>query len=295
MGLTCFPVCATCKVAGPPIGDFGYLGHPSISTKLPTEKDGDDIIPFGYAYTRFVDIGILTDELEATAEFLRQHQSHRLLLYADGFDPSVEDADELDRAIDNDGDEPLGYQDFEARARNGFVIGQYVVSCRCGKELAVEPTILRPLPDVRWTSTLLERLRELLNIDETYRLTEPLIDPSARGEQAPLRQIEQFVSRHLSHGVTSRVVPVTDATPSKPVASPAPAPGTAAPSLRPLPASDADLQATWRFWVFVVGGVLFVISGLYPAFEQGRPNWTPLAIGVLFLAWAAFLRTKRSR
>jgi hypothetical protein len=280
MGMTCLVVCATCPAVGPPIGDFGYLGRPSMdTTPAPGDAegpaDGDDLAPFGFFYQTLHDVGINTDELEAMADFLRKHQGHRLSTAIDAeFSPPVDD--DVVEALKDWGDEqPLGYKETEARVRGGFLIGEYTLECRCGQTLSTQPTILCPLSEVLWTPPLLERFRQMfVNWDvSSYHLTEPLIAPSTEAD-APLCLIEAFVSRHVSHGVTARILRSNlDSTPDAPV--PAIEEG--------WPVDEPATRPDRMQWVLMGGGVLAIVAGLWPLLSGGEFNVGFVGLGALML------------
>jgi len=240
--------------------------------------DEDDLAPFGFFYQTLHDVGINTDELEAMADFLRKHQGHHLSTAVDGeFSPPVDDADAVEALMDagDEEREPLGYKETEDRARGGFLIGQYTLECRCGQTLSTQPTILRPLSEVLWTPQLLERFRQMfVNWDvSSYHLTEPLITPSMEAD-APLRQIEAFVSRHVSHGVTARVLRSSlDSAPDARV----PAVEEGRPVDEPVTRPDR-MQ-----WVLMGGGVLAIAAGLWPLLSGGDFNVGFVALGALML------------
>jgi len=80
MGLTCITVCLQCRVSGPPIGDYGVLGYPSLD-----RQRGDHSIPnFGSLYAGFTAIHLRTWPIESYRVFLEAHAGHQMDVFADG-------------------------------------------------------------------------------------------------------------------------------------------------------------------------------------------------------------------
>jgi hypothetical protein len=209
-------VCLDCRALAPEIGDGGVIGWPSMDERPVESSDNNwDTFgyPFGYIRKTFLDMGICQDQMERFADFLRQHERHKLATGGDGqFDDPDEQAiaDEAREAEFNtefDGDELIP-TNLDSRARNGFIVGHYAVRCSCGATLvAEEPTALRPLPPVTWTADLLERLRDLFEFELSfYRVGDPLLNPNRRTPPSALKQVEWFVAGHLEHGVTGQVI-----------------------------------------------------------------------------------------
>jgi hypothetical protein len=88
MSVACVLVCLDCRAVAPPVGDYGFIGWPSMDEQ-PTAPSGEawewaEFLPFGCIFKTFADVGIATDELEQFAEFLRHHDGHRFGIAADG-------------------------------------------------------------------------------------------------------------------------------------------------------------------------------------------------------------------
>jgi hypothetical protein len=217
MSESCTIVCLDCRKAGPSIGDYGFLGWPSMDER-PTEPADEQwewlARPFGYIRRVFLDMGICTDELEHFAAFMRQHDGHYLGIASEGrLQHDDDNGQEIVSAIERSHqiEQPLSYKELQERAVDGFVVGKYSLQCSCGaSHLAAPSTILKPLPETLWTPNVLARLRDLLTLEtDFWRTTDPLLDPGEAGGQplSDLRQIEAFVTAHLRHGVLARVVP----------------------------------------------------------------------------------------
>jgi len=214
-------VCLDCAAAMPPMGDYGFLGWPSMDDKpTPTEADGWDwaeFVPFGFLRKTFAEIGISTDEIEQVAEFLRQHNGHRFGISADGqLQDDSGDDEEGQAAVDRVEEEggvptPLSYTPRPERAGGRFVLGHYRLACKCGATYeSPHADVVRPLPEIVWTPRLLELLKtQILEADccNFWRLTSDLLDPDAGAIDTapPLRAIAAFVSEHMQHGVTAAI------------------------------------------------------------------------------------------
>ena len=311
MSVTYRVVCATCPAIGPVIGDFGYLGRPSMRTTVPSEDeepdyyDDDERVPFGFFYQRLNEAGISTDELEAMAGFLRTHEGHLLSTSVDDsdFTPEIGNPDAV-TALMNAADpeqEPLGYKELDARVRGDFQICQYTVDCACGEELKTEPTILRPLGEVRWTPQLLERFREMFRYSDesANRLTEPLIDPEPRDEGSPLPQIAAFVAAHVNHGVTARAVPSSaDAAavmPRRVVNAPSPTPAPAPPAPAPSPPARTLPPNYWLMTGLLITGLILTGWGFFQIVVQHtRLGFLWMLIGGVLVGRASAI-AKRNR
>ena len=70
MGVTYAVMCLDCGDEGPEVGDFGYIGYPSLD-----KKKGKRHIPnFGYIYSGLRTLGLLTPGVEEMREFLEKHR-----------------------------------------------------------------------------------------------------------------------------------------------------------------------------------------------------------------------------
>jgi HEAT repeat protein len=79
MGLTFTSVCTKCGVEAPEVGDFGYIGSPSLDDR----KRRGDLQTFGFIYAGLAAIGALTEEIEAFKAFLDEHGHHAIRQYND--------------------------------------------------------------------------------------------------------------------------------------------------------------------------------------------------------------------
>jgi hypothetical protein len=80
MSIVFSTVCLDCGVFAPEVGDFGYIGYPSLDTSR-----GPDCKPpnFGYLYEAFAGIQLVTWHLDLLHGFFRSHAGHRLHTFAD--------------------------------------------------------------------------------------------------------------------------------------------------------------------------------------------------------------------
>ncbi len=100
MGVTYAVMCLDCGDEGPEVGDFGYIGYPSLD-----KKKGKRHIPnFGYIYSGLRTLGLLTPGVEEMREFLEKHRVHTMDLACEGESMFEDDQDE-DADEDLDGDE----------------------------------------------------------------------------------------------------------------------------------------------------------------------------------------------
>ncbi len=104
MGVLFGAICLDCLEEGPEVGDFGFIGYPSISTDeeaCPSKWDKDSTSPweknFGFIYIGLEAFKMLTFEVEAFQAFLVKHQGHRIYKFCDHaaeFPPEINNEDE---------------------------------------------------------------------------------------------------------------------------------------------------------------------------------------------------------
>lgn len=152
MGVTYGVMCLDCGDEGPEVGDFGYIGYPSLD-----EEKGKRYIPnFGYIYSGLRTLGLLTPGVEEMREFLERHRAHTMDLACEGEsmfededldEDAGEDDDDLDDDLDDDDDvedldEDLEDEDFDEdeeeaprspsaskRGQAKFITAQFTASC----------------------------------------------------------------------------------------------------------------------------------------------------------------------
>lgn len=107
MGVTYGVMCLDCGDEGPEVGDFGYIGYPSLD-----EEKGKRYVPnFGYIYRGLRTLGLLTPGVEEMREFLEKHRAHTMDLACEGesmFEDEDEDEDDLDDAGEGEHDDDSG-------------------------------------------------------------------------------------------------------------------------------------------------------------------------------------------
>jgi HEAT repeat protein len=195
LGVTYTTVCTRCRVEGPPVGDFGFIGAPSLETK-PSKKG---IHPFGYLYAGFAALGLLTEEIEAFKAFLEAHHGHPLHQYDDAGDEEIGEEED-----DEDGAESVSAS--KATRKFTFKKGKFVeafheLACeKCGAvyrgSSSEKLRPFEPMPLTRERVTLFETNCGDIE-SHTYRVGGfPFedIDPIAR-----------FLRKHSGHAVVVRL------------------------------------------------------------------------------------------
>jgi len=85
MGLTVNTYCKRCRVAAPEIGDYGFIGSPTLG---PRPRGG--LTPFGEIYAGLAALRLVTPELDAFKAFLDAHRRHRIVQASDDDDADEE-------------------------------------------------------------------------------------------------------------------------------------------------------------------------------------------------------------
>ena len=190
MGVNAWVVCRDCGARAPEVGDFGYIGYPSLESR---SEPVEGIHTFGYLYEGFKALRLLTGELEAVRAFLRRHRRHQTDLVLEGDD----DAD-----VESDADQP-DERDAEPdgpRLDDGF----YVLGCACGASCRSTGAVrLRPFSPFRLTARQAALFRERVveaDDEDVYRVVDEILEPA----KDP-RRFDAFLRDHLLHGVTARL------------------------------------------------------------------------------------------
>ncbi len=188
MGVTYSLECAKCGIEALEIGDFGHIGAPSLEQKA--RRRG--LRPFGLIHAACAAVGLLSEELEATAAFLEAHRGHPVRLLGDG----VAEGDDGEVDSDEDEDEGAGEPRTFRWKKGKFVDSFHVVHCaKCDKTArSTGSTPLRPF--TRRTLTA-EDVKTFLagseNIDEhIYRAGSPF---------EFLDDVWAFVAKHKDHSL----------------------------------------------------------------------------------------------
>ncbi len=82
MGTTHLSYCLDCRVAGPVLGDFGFLGYPNLKAESSDEIGGRKT--FGYIYEGFEAMKVQPYDFEKLKSFLSIHSSHHLIVDTEG-------------------------------------------------------------------------------------------------------------------------------------------------------------------------------------------------------------------
>jgi HEAT repeat protein len=195
LGVAYTTVCTLCGVEAPEVGDFGFIGAPSLETKR--SKKGTH--PFGYLYAGFAALGLLTEEIEAFKAFLEAHHGHKLHRYDDaGGEELGEEEDGDDGAGSVSPSKPTRKFTFK---KGKFVEAFHELACEeCGEvyrgSSSEKLRPFEPMPLTRERVTLFETNCGDIE-SHTYRVGGfPFedIDPIAR-----------FLRKHSGHAVVVRL------------------------------------------------------------------------------------------
>lgn len=229
MGVTCSFTCVECGEDAPELGDFGYIGYPSLDSG----KGDRDIPNFGYIYAGLAAVGLVTDEVQAFQAFLVRHRGHQIDSSADG-EPLFGDDDELedddldevededdegDDELDEGDEEDLGEDDEDpaddgedATKRRGgpFLDARYVATCadcRTSFSTSQEYRFVPFDPRVLATTEIKRFLKQVVEAgpEAMYR-AEPLYDGDLEGAG-------KFLRTHARHQVTAQLSPERKPTP----------------------------------------------------------------------------------
>jgi HEAT repeat protein len=209
VGISVTTVCARCNVDAPEVGDFGYIGLPSLESKR-TRKHTQ---PFGCLYAGLAALGLLTEEIEAFHAFLREHRGHPIRQFSDAegaeFEDDVGEQDDVAPA-------PASTEKFVFR-KGTFVEAFHELRCEaCGEvQRARESARLRPFA----TRTLTKKELKLFQTNcgdleaNTYRVGGFPYDDAAA--------IARFVRRHAAHVIVVRLDARGDSLPPPALRAPA--------------------------------------------------------------------------
>jgi hypothetical protein len=105
---------------------YGILGYPSLSTEKLTEDaqwDDPDFLNFGFIYTGFKALKLLSYEVVCYYDFLKKHHSHRIYLSTDHDESNPK---EFER-----------YEEFKSfkTSNTNFIDAHYMIECHdCNEE-----------------------------------------------------------------------------------------------------------------------------------------------------------------
>ena len=227
MGVTFDLLCIRCGERAPEIGDFGYIGYPTLSSRGRLFRSPQN---FGYIYEGLASVGLLPLEVEAFRVFLERHRRHRLVPL-----PGFEDEDDgsffaqarmwlsigtfvlshpglvFRRGIGGAAELLLGPEEEPVDpsalvAETDFINAHYrMTGAQCDRSAITEnadqlrrfePRSITPAERARFERNVLS-----LDSDSIYRAT-PLVDPY--GDLAPFRT---FLQQHSGHDVRADLVP----------------------------------------------------------------------------------------
>ena len=193
MGVTFGVVCEQCGVEGPEVGDFGYIGAPSL--ELRTRRDG--LQSFGSIYEGLEAIGVVTQEIEAFKTFLDEHRGHPIALCGDG-------EEELDEGAETEGDAdtpvPAPARAKPFRFTRKFREIFHELHCETCHEThrSSESAALRPFEPFAVSANRIKLFRErVVGTDSLYRVGGFPFDEVA--------ELDQFLRKHRRHHLIARL------------------------------------------------------------------------------------------
>jgi len=227
MGVTYEVTCLDCGEEGPEIGDFGYIGYPSLSG-----EEGPRFLPnFGFIYRGLVMLGMRTQAVEDLRAFLMGHRDHQMDISCEGEsmfgedgeeeelgdedeeddeedegddeDDEDDDEDEEDEEDEDDDDEDDDAELHAPAGPKGFVASHYEVSCsRCGTSVRSEweDRVIPFGARVLEKREVREALRRVTGEESFERASEPF-GPDDFG------RICGFLRTHAGHGPQIALTP----------------------------------------------------------------------------------------
>jgi outer membrane protein assembly factor BamB len=178
---------------GPPVGDSGYVGYPSLDDQ---ESFEGELASFEYIYKGYAAIGYRPRVLEAIRAFLVAHRRHSVGLFLDGeeyggrFPPLKRTPSKTFKLTTDDDD---------------IVNGPFELACqRCGAVYRTVAQDLRSLKPRMLTKQRIEEFSErVLDVasGNFYRCWDMLDNSSAH-----MRQLDEFLGDHGRHKLTVRIV-----------------------------------------------------------------------------------------
>ena len=204
MGVTFTTWCKKCGVEGPEMGDFGFVGAPTLG---PAKKKGG-LMPFGEIHDGFAALGMVTEELAGFKAFLDAHRGHPIVQGGDGEEDEYgDDADETPA--------PARLKKFRPRVR--AVDAFYELACtKCATAYRSSSSErLVPFEPFAVDAQAIRRFRTTAasaDDDDFYRVGGFPYDD--------VRGVDVFIGDHKGHPLQARL----DRGPARPKAKAGPAP-----------------------------------------------------------------------
>jgi hypothetical protein len=217
VSITVGTVCVTCRKWAPSVGDFGYLGEPSLIVSDQIDTGYGEVMPsFEYFYEALRGVGILPYDLHRFWEFLVAHEGHFLFMSAgherlDQLPPEVA-AYRRERAEKKDNSDLMDCRAFEAEREQRVDAGEFVSSIyemmctRCGdKHTASTPEVLRAASPLTVSpeaaAIFVERWGVYPDGGWNHRLM-GIVDPY----ETFMEKLVDFVRTHGTHGLRASVL-----------------------------------------------------------------------------------------
>jgi len=81
VGVTAQPLCRTCGSSAPKVGDFGYVGYPTLDD---SSDEANGMASFGFLHRGYASLGIRFLELDLLHGWLEEHAGHDVTLSMEG-------------------------------------------------------------------------------------------------------------------------------------------------------------------------------------------------------------------
>lgn len=196
MGVTFGVVCERCGVEAPEVGDFGYIGAPSLELR----KRRDGLQSFGSIYEGLEAIGVVTQEIEAFKTFLDEHRGHPIALYGDGVDVEEELDEDAETEADADTPAPAPARAKPFRFTRKFREIFHELHCETCHETrrSSESAALRPFEPFAVSADRIKHFRErVVRTDSLYRVGGFPFDEVA--------ELDEFLGKHQRHHLIARL------------------------------------------------------------------------------------------
>jgi hypothetical protein len=201
MGVCCSFSCVECGEEAPELGDFGYIGYPSLDAAAGQR----DVPNFGHVYAGLAAVRLVTSEVQDFHDFLARHRGHTIDSSGDG-EPLFDDGEDLYEEDDEDDDDEEEADDVAAGASadSRYVASQYsatCATCRASFTTKVDYPFL-PFDRVSLTAADIKAfLKQVADVadDAMYRAA-PVYD-------GDLENLAAFLRKHAKHEVAVELAP----------------------------------------------------------------------------------------